>query len=204
MSTLVIVLIVVFAVLLGIALGVTIDYLGPVKKEKKEEAKRRSEVLRKAWSFLSNYFYEPLVYEMAKEVSETGDTSGVNVRRWSQFFIFLKDLGFFEIKEVVSSMEIIHSAKAHKWMIEIKWYSYNGIPYIEPKQWSILYLDENKGQIARLVSRCRRDALAEFPLHQLLKAKEIQIHDPDGNLTDSLDVHEEADEILLVRSEKWR
>ena len=202
MSTPIVVLIVVFAVTAGIALGIAIDYLGPVKKEKKEEAKRRSEVLRKAWSFLSNYFYEPLVFEVAKEVAETGFLYGPNYTKWGEALRVLEELGFTKDSRVRGCMFTIHSAKATKFMINIGWAEGTDRPYIGTRTWSTLYLDEKGEQIDRRSSSCRSETLEQHPFLSLNKSTKILVQDPNGNLTDSLDVKENSDEILVLNSDE--
>lgn len=195
-------LILVFCALIGVITGILLDNKVFVRNEKKEELKKYSEVLRKVWrDFLRENFYEPLVYEVAKEVSETGNTDGPNHRKWIHALNVLELLGFTNNREVKEWMSMIHQTKATKFMVDIKWSSGMNMPYMGKRNWSILYLDEKKDQIVHLYSSCRRDALAEFPLHQLVKAKEIQIHNPDGDLTDSLDVRENSDEFVLVSAE---
>lgn len=192
------IIVAVLMVLCGLSLD-TCVVLWLEKRRQKEVKSKRRERMVAWWPYVSKEFYEPLVYEAAKEVSETGNTLGDNVKLWSQFFNFLKDLGFLEVEEVSLSIRFIHGAKADKWMIEINWYNTSVFPYIETKQWFILYFDENKDQTAHLYSRCRRDALAEFPVHQLVKAKEIQVHNPHGDLTDSLTVEQTDTEVIVVQ-----
>lgn len=186
------------SILVGVVLGIALGHLRSAR-EKKAEAEKRAKVLRKVWSFLGDNFYEPIVFEMAKEVSETGKFNGPNRKRWGDAFGVLKELGFTKDSRVKDRMAGIHSSKATKFMINIKWPDGFDMPYIGTRAWSILYLDEKKNQIVRLYSKCQADALSVFPLHQLLKAKEIQIHNPDGDLTDYLTVEQTENEVVVSR-----
>lgn len=183
------------------SLGMILEHFWS-EREKKAEAKKREKLLREVWaSFLERDFYEPLVYEAAKEVAETGATGGTNFTRWARAFRILELLGFTKDYGVRQSMSFVHLDKATKLMVDIKYSGKMTTPYMGKRTWSVLYLDENKDQITHLYKACRRDALAEFPPHQLVKAKEIQVHNPNGDLTDSLDVKENPDEIIVQNSE---